>query len=129
MAEGKETRELFRPHYDGIGYDPGLESCRKFAKPPGLRRPRVRAGDRLYDLALEGSHKADPFGNLVYRRTALELQSDDGDGGSFVIAEVDQIVGLGDLDAESVHTRQLRRQPHRPGEGGKAIEQRTVSEE
>jgi 3-oxoacid CoA-transferase subunit A len=48
--------------------------------------------------------KADPFGNLVYRKTARNFNPMMATAGKITIAEVEEIVPLGALDPESIHT-------------------------
>jgi 3-oxoacid CoA-transferase subunit A len=78
------------------------------------------------DLALVKAHRADPFGNLVYRKTARNFNPMMATAAAFVIAEVDELATLGEIDPDRVHT---------PGNfvdrvvrttGQKRIEQRTV---
>jgi 3-oxoadipate CoA-transferase, alpha subunit len=56
------------------------------------------------DFALIKAHKADTFGNLVYRGTARCFNSVMAGAAKTTIVEVDQIVRPGELDPESVVT-------------------------
>lgn len=56
------------------------------------------------DYAFLRAHRADRLGNLVYRRGARNLHPSFATGGRVTIAEVDDVVGAGDLDPESVVT-------------------------
>ncbi len=79
LAEGKESREI-----DGRQYV--------------LEYP-IRG-----DYALIGAHRADPMGNLVYRRTARNFGPVMATAASTTIVQVNEIVGLGELDPEAVVT-------------------------
>jgi 3-oxoacid CoA-transferase subunit A len=79
IAEGKETRTI-----DGREYV--------------LERP-LRA-----DFAFIKAWKGDPMGNLVYRRTTRNFNPVMATAADFVIAEVEQIVAVGDLDPDHVVT-------------------------
>ena len=56
------------------------------------------------DFALVKAWKADPLGNLVYRKTARNFNPLAAMAGKVTIAEVEEIVPLGELDADSIHT-------------------------
>jgi 3-oxoacid CoA-transferase subunit A len=56
------------------------------------------------DFALVRAWKADPFGNLVYRKTARNFNPMMATSGRITVAEVEEIVELGALDPEHVHT-------------------------
>lgn len=102
VAEGKETKE-----FDG----------RTYVLERGIRA----------DLALVKAWQADEAGNLVYRKTARNFNPMVATCGAVTVAEVEQIVPLGGIDPELVHTpgifvdRVVRTVPE------KRIEQRTVS--
>ena len=78
VAEGKETREF---------------------------------GGRMYvmetaltaDVSLVKAWKADPSGNLVFRKTARNFNPACAMAGKVCIAEVEELVGIGDLDPDQVH--------------------------
>jgi len=78
------------------------------------------------DLALVKAHTADEFGNLVYRKTARNFNPMMAAAAKFVIAEVEELVPLGAIDPDRVHTpgsyinRVVKATPQ------KRIEQRTV---
>lgn len=80
------------------------------------------------DLSLVKAHKADRAGNLVYRMTARNFNPMIATCGRVTVAEVEQIVEIGELDPEAVHTpgifvhRIVQTMPE------KRIEQRTVRE-
>lgn len=79
LAEGKETRTI-----DGRDYV--------------LEHP-IRA-----DFALIKALKADRWGNLVYRKTARNFAPIMAAAATTTIAQVSEIVGLGELDPECVVT-------------------------
>lgn len=132
VAEGKESRPFYRPS-QGIGGAtiPG----RGFAGRPaagtvaqaGTPREYVLETGLYADLALVKAHTADPFGNLVYRKTARNFNPMMATAAAFVIAEVEDVVDLGAIDGDDVHTpgsfidRIIKTVPT------KRIEQRTVA--
>jgi 3-oxoacid CoA-transferase A subunit len=79
LAEGKETREI-----DGETY---------------LFQQSLRA-----DVSLVKAARADRAGNLTYRRTARNFNPDMATAAALVIAEVDEIVEIGELDPELIVT-------------------------
>ncbi|MFJ7975847.1 CoA transferase subunit A [Peribacillus sp. NPDC096379] len=56
------------------------------------------------DFAFVKAWKADPFGNLVYRKTARNFNPVVATAGKVTIAEVEEIVGIGELNPDEVHT-------------------------
>jgi 3-oxoadipate CoA-transferase alpha subunit len=56
------------------------------------------------DLALIWAYKADPFGNLVYRGTSRTFNATMAGAATTTIAEVGEVVKLGDIDPETVVT-------------------------
>jgi 3-oxoacid CoA-transferase/3-oxoacid CoA-transferase subunit A len=80
------------------------------------------------DFALVKAWKGDPVGNLVYRRTARNFNPIMATAAPITIAEVEQVVGLGELPPDAVHTPGIFVQRLVRGETyEKRIEQRTVS--
>ena len=79
VAEGKETRE-----FDG----------RMFVMERGLRG----------DFAFVKAWKGDRWGNLQYRKTARNFNPMMATAADYVVAEVEEIVELGALDPDQVHT-------------------------
>lgn len=59
------------------------------------------------DVALVRAKRADTLGNLVYDKTARNFNPDMATAADLVIAEVDEIVDLGELDPEEVITPHL----------------------
>lgn len=56
------------------------------------------------DFALVKAWKADAMGNLVYRKTTRNFNPVMATAGRITIAEVEQIVPVGSLDPDSIHT-------------------------
>ena len=79
VAEGKETRE-----FDG----------RMYVLERGLRG----------DFAFVKAWKGDRWGNLVYRKTARNFNPMMATAADYVIAEVEELVELGQLEPDQVHT-------------------------
>jgi 3-oxoacid CoA-transferase subunit A len=59
------------------------------------------------DVALIRAHKADTLGNLVYYKTARNFNPVMATAAKIVIAEVDEIVEVGQLDPEEIVTSHL----------------------
>ncbi|HEY3351780.1 MAG TPA: CoA transferase subunit A [Polyangia bacterium] len=79
------------------------------------------------DFSLVKAWKGDRWGNLVYRKTARNFNPMIATCGAVCIAEVEEIVELGALDPDAVHTPSIY--VHRLLQGEryeKPIEQRTV---
>jgi 3-oxoacid CoA-transferase subunit A len=78
-AEGKEVREFKgRPH---------------------ILVPTLRG-----DVAFVKAWKGDRWGNLVYRKTARNYNAVMATAADYVIAEVEELVELGSLDPNNIHT-------------------------
>ncbi|MBR9826833.1 MAG: CoA transferase subunit A [Alphaproteobacteria bacterium] len=101
IAEGKEHRE-----FDGETYimETGLTA----------------------DIAIVKAWKADPQGNLIYRKTARNFNPMMATAGKVTIAEVEEIVELGSLDPDEIHTPGIFVQRVVQGSFEKRIEQRTI---
>ncbi|MGF6493079.1 3-oxoacid CoA-transferase subunit A [Luteibacter sp. 621] len=102
VAEGKETRE-----FDGQMY--------------------VMERSIVADVALVKAWKADPSGNLVFRKTARNFNPMVATAGKVCVAEVEIMVEVGELDPDQIHTPGIYvdRIVHNPAPS-KRIEQRTV---
>ena len=102
VAQGKETRE-----FDGHQY--------------------VMERSIVADVSLVKAWKADPSGNLVFRKTARNFNPMAATAGKVCIAEVEEIVAIGDIDPDQVHTPGIYvdRIVHNPAPS-RRIEQRTV---
>jgi len=79
VAEGKETHE-----FDG--------------------RQHILERAITADFALVKAWKADPLGNLVYRHAARNFNPMVATAGRITIAEVEEIVEVGELDPDHIHT-------------------------
>lgn len=101
IAEGKDHRE-----FDGETYimETGLTA----------------------DLSIVKAWKADTQGNLVYRKTARNFNPMMATAGKFTLAEVEDIVEVGELDPDCIHTPGIFVQRLIKGEFEKRIEQRTT---
>ena len=103
VAEGKEVRE-----FDGKNY---------------LLEQWLRA-----DFSLVKAWKGDTSGNLIYRGTARNFNPMMATAGKVTIAEVEELVPLGELDPNEIHTPGIYVQRIFQGKNyEKRIEQRTVS--
>ncbi|MCB2112626.1 MAG: CoA transferase subunit A [Parvularculaceae bacterium] len=78
------------------------------------------------DLAIVKAWKGDSQGNLVYRKTARNFNPMMATAGKATVAEVEEIVDLGSLDPDGIHTPGIFVQRLIKGEHEKRIEQRTV---
>lgn len=79
VAEGKEARE-----FDG----------RQYVMEKGLRG----------DFAFVKAWKGDRWGNLIYRKSARNFNPMMATAADYVIAEVEQLVELGQLEPDAIHT-------------------------
>ncbi|MBK5458593.1 MULTISPECIES: CoA transferase subunit A [unclassified Peribacillus] len=79
VAEGKEHKE-----FDG----------RTYIMEKGL----------VGDFAFIKAWKSDPFGNLIYRKTARNFNPVVATAGKITIAEVEELVNIGELDPDEIHT-------------------------
>lgn len=103
VAEGKEIRE-----YDGKFY---------------LLEQWLRA-----DFAIVKAWKGDTSGNLVYRGTARNFNPMMATAGKITIAEVEELLPVGELDPNQIHTPGIYVQRIFQGSNyEKRIEQRTIS--
>jgi 3-oxoacid CoA-transferase subunit A len=103
VADGKEVRE-----FDGEQY--------------------VMERSLVADVSLVKAWKADPTGNLIFRKTARNFNPNVAMAGKITIVEVEQLVATGELDPDSIHTPGIF--VHRivvNAHPEKRIEQRTVS--
>lgn len=101
VAEGKELRE-----FDGETY----------VMERGLRA----------DLAIVKAWKGDTEGNLIYRKTARNFNPMMAMAGKVTVAEVEQLVNVGTIDPDHVHTPGIFVQRIIEGAHEKRIEQRTT---
>ncbi|MEM1193316.1 MAG: CoA transferase subunit A [Pseudomonadota bacterium] len=80
------------------------------------------------DLALVRAWKGDAEGNLIYRKTARNFNPMMATAGQATIAEVEEIVPVGDLDPDQIHTPGIFVQRIIQADQEKRIENRTVRE-
>ena len=66
-------------------------------------RPHILEMSLTADLALVKAYKADKAGNLVFRKTARNFNPDCAMAGKFTIAEVEQVVEIGEIDPDDIH--------------------------
>src|SRR5699024_770440 len=103
IAEGRETRD-----FNGKTY---------------MLEEALRA-----DFSLVKAWKADKHGNLVFRKTARNFNPMMAAAGTITIAEVEEIVEVGELDPDEIHTPGIYVQGIIQGEQEKRIERLTVKE-
>jgi 3-oxoacid CoA-transferase subunit A len=81
------------------------------------------------DVSIVKAWKADPYGNLVFRKTARNFNPMMATAGKVTIAEVEELVAPGALDPDGIHTPGIFVQRLIVGmDYEKRIEQRTVRE-
>jgi 3-oxoacid CoA-transferase subunit A len=78
------------------------------------------------DLAIVKAWKADPSGNLVFRKTARNFNPPAAMCGKVCVAEVEEIVPLGALDPDAIHLPGIYVHRIVAGKHEKRIEQRTT---
>ena len=78
------------------------------------------------DLSIVKAWKADPSGNLVFRKTARNFNPPAATCGKICIVEVEQIVPFGAIDPDHIHLPGIYVHRIVQGEHEKRIEQRTV---
>ena len=78
------------------------------------------------DLSIVKAWKADPSGNLIFRKTARNFNPPAATCGKVCVAEVEEIVPLGSLDPDNIHLPGIYVHRLIQGEHEKRIEQRTV---
>ena len=90
-------------------------------------KPYILENGIAGDFALVKAWKADPLGNLVFRKTARNFNPLAAAAGRITIAEVEEIVEVGELDPDEIHTPGVYVQRILLGENyEKRIERRTV---
>lgn len=83
----------------------------------------------IADLAIVKAWKADPYGNLIYRKTARNFNPMMATAGRVTVAEVEELVEPGALDPDCIHTPGIYVQRLIVGQDyEKRIEQRTIRE-
>ncbi len=103
VAEGKEEREFGGERY-------------------------IMETGLLADLSIVRAWKGDKEGNLIFRKTARNFNPMMATAGKVCIAEVEELVEVGDLDADQIHTPGIFVDRIVKAEQEKRIEQRTVRE-
>ena len=78
------------------------------------------------DVSIVKAWKADPTGNLVFRKTARNFNPPAATCGKICVAEVEEIVPLGSLDPDHIHLPGIYVHRLVRGQHMKQIEQRTV---
>ena len=78
------------------------------------------------DLAIVKAWKADPSGNLIFRKTARNFNPPAATCGRICVAEVEEIVPLGALDPDAIHLPGIYVHRIIQGKHEKRIEHRTV---
>lgn len=80
------------------------------------------------DFALVKAWKGDKFGNLIFRKTARNFNPMAATAGKITVAEVEELVEVGTLPPDQIHTPGIYVQRIFQGQNyQKRIEQRTVS--
>ncbi|MHA6253259.1 CoA transferase subunit A [Oceanobacillus sp. CAU 1775] len=103
IAEGRETREF---------------NGKEYLLEEGL----------VAEYSLVRAWKADKHGNLIYRKTAQNFNPVIATAGKFTIAEVEEIVEVGELDPNEIHTPGIYVQGLIQGKQEKRIERLTTSD-
>ena len=80
----------------------------------------------IADLSIVKAWKADPSGNLVFRKTARNFNPPAATCGKVCVVEVEEIVSLGSLDPDTIHLPGIYVHRIVQGDHEKRIEQRTV---
>lgn len=105
VAEGKETKT-----FDG----------REYVLERGIKG----------DFALVKAWKGDKFGNLIFRKTARNFNPMAATAGKITVVEVEELVEIGELDPDQIHTPGVYVQRIFKGSGyEKRIEQRTIQKD
>lgn len=80
------------------------------------------------DLAIVKAWKADRSGNLIYRKTARNFNPLVATCGKICVAEVEEVVSVGELEPDSIHTPGIFVDRIVKTVSEKRIEQRTITE-
>ncbi len=97
-------------------------------------KPSQRFGERDYilesaltaDFALIKGWKADLMGNIIYRHTAMNFNPMMATAAKITVAEVEEIVPVGSLDPNFIHTPGIYVKRLIQGTFEKRLEQRTI---
>ncbi|MFZ4616317.1 MAG: CoA transferase subunit A [Rectinemataceae bacterium] len=104
LAEGKETRE-----FDGHNY--------------------VMERGIVADFSIVAAWKGDRLGNLVYRKTARNFNPMAATAGRICIVEVEELVEVGELEPDQIHTPGVFVHRMIVASREKRIERRTIRED
>jgi len=119
-AGGAGIPAFYTPAGFGTEIAEGKE-IRYFGDKPHLLEHALHA-----DFAIVKAWKGDAFGNLIYKGTARNFNPMMATAGKITIAEVEEIVPVGSLDPNNIHTPGIYVQRIFQGSGyEKRIEQRT----
>ncbi len=91
-------------------------------------RPYILEESIVGDFAIVKAWKADCYGNLIYRNTAQNFNPMAATAGKITVVEVEEIVPLGELDPNHIHTPGIYVDRLIQGTFEKHIEQRTITE-
>ncbi|SEP86542.1 3-oxoacid CoA-transferase subunit A [Solimonas aquatica] len=80
------------------------KEARQFANPDGSSDWYIMETGLTADVSLVKAWKADAAGNLVYRKTARNFNPMIAAAGRITIAEVEELVPVGEIDPDQVHT-------------------------
>jgi 3-oxoacid CoA-transferase subunit A len=125
LAAGYGMPVIFTPAGVGTEIAQGKE-VRKFSF-HGVEKEYLMEKAFEADFALVKAWKGDAAGNLIYRSTARNFNPMMAMAGKITIAEVEELVPVGELDPDHIHTPGIY--VHRIFQGAnyeKRIEQRTV---
>jgi len=101
VAEGKETKIFNGRHY-------------------------ILEESLTADFSFIKAWKADTMGNLIYRKTAMNFNPLMATAGKITVVEVEEIVAVGELDPNHIHTPGIYVDRVIKGTFEKRIEQRTI---
>ena len=125
LAAGYGMPAIFTPA--GVGTEVAIgKEVRKF-KFNGVEKDYLMEYAFDADFAIVKAWKGDTAGNLIYRSTARNFNPMMAMAGKITIAEVEELVPVGELDPDQIHTPGIYVQRIFKGENyEKRIEQRTV---
>lgn len=113
---------------------PGFYTATGVGTPVALNKETKTFNGREYileealvaDFALIKAYKADTYGNLIYRHTAMNFNPMMATAGKITVAEVEEIVPVGSLDPNFIHTSGIYVDRVIVGSFEKRIEKRTT---
>ncbi|MBN8692129.1 MAG: CoA transferase subunit A [Bacteroidetes bacterium] len=125
LAAGYGMPAIFTPA--GVGTEVAIgKEVRKFIF-NGVEKDYLMEYAFDADFAIVKAWKGDTAGNLIYRSTARNFNPMMAMAGKITIAEVEELVPVGELDPDQIHTPGIYVQRIFKGENyEKRIEQRTV---